>query len=86
MTTVTISLPDNLAQQLDQAVARRGFATRSELVRSLLRQHLTEPSFESFTPQPLKTVKSELLKTNKYNQEFIESVTRGLKKSSPYAR
>lgn len=87
MTTVTISLPDSIAQQLDKETIERGFATRSEFVRSLLRRYLTGGlEFETFTPKPIEEIKLELAKTGKYSQEFIESVTRGLSKSSAYAR
>lgn len=86
MTTVTISLPDTLANQVDQQIIQAGFATRSEFVRSLIRRYFTgEISLEPFQPQSLSTIKQKLAKTGKYNQKFIDSVTRGLAKSSAYA-
>ena len=86
MTTVTISLPDGMAEQLDTALVRGGFATRSEFVRSLLRSHLaTDVNFRAFKAVPLTSVKRQLAKTGKYNSKFIASVTGGLAKSSAYA-
>ena len=87
MTTMTISLPDNLATKLDRAVDQAGFATRSELVRSLIRRYFSSDlELEPFESQPLAEVKSKLSKAGKYNREFVDSVTQGLAKSSAYAR
>ena len=38
MTTMNISLPDELKQFVDEQVANRGFGTSSEYVRDLLRR------------------------------------------------
>lgn len=85
MTTVTISLPDSIAKQLDQETVQKGFATRSEFIRALLRRYLTGGvEFETFTSRPIEEIKLELAKTGKYSEKFIESVTRGLSKSSAY--
>ena len=87
MATLTISLPNQIAERIDAETQRRGFATRSEFIRSLLRRYFTkELEFETFTPRPIKEIKLELARTGKYSQKFIESVTRGLEKSSKYAR
>ncbi|MBI4035071.1 MAG: hypothetical protein HY381_01585 [Candidatus Chisholmbacteria bacterium] len=87
MTTVTISLPDTLAQQLDTALVQGGFATRSEFVRSLVRRHLaSDLPLEPFQAQPLASIKRRLTQTGKYSPKFVNSVTRGLAKSSAYAR
>lgn len=87
MTTITISLPEVIAQQIDRESTQKGFATRSEFIRALLRRYFAnELSLEVFTPRPIKEIKLELTKTGKYSQKFIESVTRGLSKSSLYAR
>ena len=87
MTTITISLPDQIAEQVDEETKIKGFSTRSEFVRSLLRKYFVkdEVKFEVFEPRPLEEVKFELAKTGKYNQKFIDSVVNGLKKSSRYA-
>ena len=85
MSTITISLPNFTARQLDEEIQIKGFATRSEFIRDLLRRYFTqELKFETFEPQPLDKVKLELAKTGKYNQKFIESVVKGLAKSSIY--
>lgn len=85
MTTVTISLPTQIAKQVDTEAKKQGFATRSEFVRSLLRKYFAkELELEAFTPRPVEEIKLELAKAGKYSEAFIESVTRGLSKSSPY--
>lgn len=85
MTTVTISLPDFIAGQLDDEFRQKGFATRSEFIRDLLRRYFVkELEFVTFKPKPLEEIKLELAKTGKYNQKFIESVVNGLSKSSLY--
>lgn len=83
MTTITISLPDTAARQLDEETFVQGFATRSEFIRAVLRRYFTrELELEPFIPRPPEEIKLELAKTGKYTQKFIESVTRGLAKSS----
>jgi len=88
MATVTISLPDQIAKLVDTETKNQGFSTRSEFVRSLLRKYFAgeELKFEVFDSRPIDEIKLELAKTGKYNQEFIESITRGLTKSSKYVR
>lgn len=88
MATVTISLPDTIAKKVDAETRRHGFATRSEFIRSLLRRYFAgdEVQFEQFQPLSLDEVKIELARSGKYTQTFIESVTKGLAKSSRYAR
>ena len=87
MTTVTISLPDQIAEKADLEARRQGFATRSEFVRSLIRKHFAdseELKFEPFTPKPLQEVEKELRATGKYNEKFIKSVVRGLAENSSF--
>ena len=88
MATVTISLPDQIAKKVDTETKNQGFSTRSEFVRSLIRKYFAseELKFEVFDPLPVNEIKLELAKTGKYNQEFIESVIKGLSKSSKYVR
>lgn len=85
MSTITISLPAQVAAKVDQATVSEGFATRSEFIRNLIRRYLyTEPKLEVFKPAPLAEIKKGLQDTGKYNQKFIDSVIRGLEKSSVY--
>lgn len=85
MTTVTISLPSQIAKQIDFETKKHGFATRSEFIRSLLRKYFTkELEFEVFEKTSLNKVKMELARTGKYSEKFIESVIGGLAKSSRY--
>lgn len=87
--TVTISLPDQIAQKIDAAVVEQGFATRSEFVRSILRNYFAEDAteplvFEEFEPKPLAEIRAEFEKTGKYSEEFIDSLIKGLASSSVY--
>lgn len=85
MTTFTISLPDQIARCVEAETRKQGFASRSEFIRSLLRRYfIGELKFETFTPRPIDEIKFELAKTGKYSQKFIESVIKGLSRSSPY--
>lgn len=88
MATLTISLPKQIASKIDTEAEKRGFATRSEFIRNILRQYFAEEKleFEPFEARPISEIKLELAKTGKYSQDFIESVTRGLAKSSKYGR
>ena len=87
MTTMTISLPDTVANQVEQETRKKGFATRSEFIRSLLRGYFTkEIQFEEFTPKPLEEIRKSMEKTGKYNEKFISSVIKGLSRSSWYAK
>lgn len=92
MRTINISLPDKLAEQLDVQATFRGFASRSEFFRSLLRRYLEEEKETKF-PLPvivykkksLDQVKREMDATGKYNKKFVDSVVKGLARSSTYA-
>lgn len=86
MTTFSISLPNQIAIQVDSETQRQGFATRSEFIRTLLRKYFTqELPFVPFTPRPLEEIKQGMEKTGKYNKKFINSVIKGLSESSMYA-
>ena len=89
MATMTISLPDPAAKKLDMEAKKLGYATRSEFVRSLLRKYFAETAsfeLEEFKPVSLHVLKAELAKSGKYSEKFIESVIKGFKKSSVYAK
>ena len=47
MERFTISLEESLAQQFDQLVVQAGYQNRSEAVRDLLRQKLTEVNLQN---------------------------------------
>lgn len=86
MTTVTISLPSEIAKKVDSETQKSGFATRSEFIRSLIRRHFrsNEMVFEPFTPRPLQEIEEGLRKTGKYNDKFIKSVIKGLRDNSSF--
>ncbi len=84
---MTISLPEQVASQVAVETHKQGFATRSEFIRSLLRRYFANDIlFQSFEARPLEEIKGDLAKTGKYSEKFIESVVKGLSKSSIYAR
>lgn len=88
MATITISLPNPIAKKVDSEAQKQGFATRSEFIRSLLRKYFSpateELKFEPFIPRPLEEIRSDFEKTGKYNKKFIDSLIKGLSKSSFY--
>lgn len=86
MTTITISLPNQIAKKIDNLAKKQGFATRSEFVRSLLRNYLAreELVLEKFEPVPLEQLKLELAQTGKYSEKFINSVISGFARYSIY--
>lgn len=46
-TRFCVSLPDGLLKELDDRVVKRGYASRSELIRDLIRDLLSEEKWES---------------------------------------
>ena len=85
MSTITISLPKSIAKQVDTETKQKGFATRSEFIRSLLRRYFTgELELEEFAKRPLSEIEDELKRTGKYSNAFIQSVMKGLTRSSLY--
>ena len=45
----TVSLPDELLAELDRRVTRRGYTSRSELIRDLIRERMVEDKWKSNT-------------------------------------
>ena len=85
MATLTISLPSQFITRIDAEIKSQG-ATRSEFFRALLRKYFSnEIKFEPFTPRPLDEMRVGMLKTGKYNKKFVDSVIKGLSRSSFYA-
>ena len=85
MATLTISLPTQFIDQVNIEAKNQG-ATRSEFFRALLRKYFgNEIKFEVFTPRPLDEIRAGMLETGKYNKKFVDSVVKGLSKSSLYA-
>ena len=83
MTTITISMPDAMAQRIDVAAIKEGFATRSEYIRNLLRLHFgKKDELVVFKKQPLEEIERKLESSGKYNKKFIKGVIDGLSKSS----
>ncbi|MDK4732037.1 type II toxin-antitoxin system ParD family antitoxin [Rhizobium sp. CNPSo 3490] len=76
MSTMNISLPENLKQFVDQQVAGRGYGTSSEYVRELIRrdkdrQHLRDLLLEgaaSETTEPADTAYFDSLRARASRQ------------------
>jgi Arc/MetJ-type ribon-helix-helix transcriptional regulator len=92
MRTINISLPESLAQLVSQEVRRGGFASVSEYIRNLIRRQLVEKESSElplplivYKKRPLEEVRKDLEATGKYNKKFIDSLIRGLARSSVYA-
>lgn len=90
--TVNISLPKQLADQIDQEVARGQYISRSEFFRTLVRFYTTLTKkrtvpieFFEFKKRPRKEIKEGLLATGKYSKKFVEEIVAGLKRESLYA-
>lgn len=86
MTTITISLPDEMARTIDLASLKEGFATRSEYIRNLLRDHFGKTDgLTVFQKRPLEEVESKLRKSGKYGDKYIKGLIGSLSRSSVYA-
>ena len=93
MRTVNVSLPDNLATEVDTIVSEKGYASRSEFFRALLRFYSFLASEKEskdilaltpFAKKPIEEVESALLSSGRYGNDFVKSVVSGLRKSSVY--
>jgi CopG family nickel-responsive transcriptional regulator len=49
VTRFSVSLPDPLLAELDRRVIRRGYASRSEFIRDLIRERMVEDKWEGGT-------------------------------------
>lgn len=87
MATVNISLPDKMAKELDRVSQKRGYASRSELIRDLLREELEKKPdpIVIFQKVPLDELEEQFRATGKYNEKFIRGLIKGLKESSIYS-
>lgn len=76
-----------MARTINRLGRSKGYASRSELIRDLLREKLEQEAseFEVFEKRPLSQIRRELVRTGRYNKQFINSVLKGLKRSSVYA-
>lgn len=73
MTIVSVSIPDNLLEKVDNSIKEHGFANRSEIVRQALRFFMTES-------ESLKKIEGEITATitiiyrRKAKREQISSI------------
>lgn len=88
MTTVTISLPNQIAKKVDAEAKNQGFETSSEFLISILSKYFSETKkveFLEFKKKPLPQVREEFERTGKYSKKFVDSLIEGLSESSIYA-
>lgn len=95
MQTLSISLPQKLTTRVDTIIEEEGYASRSEFFRTLLRLYLQlsaraevvaeKPFFLPFRKRPLDDIRRDLSGSGSYSQEFVDSIVKGLEKSSVYA-
>jgi Arc/MetJ-type ribon-helix-helix transcriptional regulator len=89
MKTVNISIPDNLASQIDLLLGEQEYASRSEVVRTALRIFFTlddssQPrELSTFQKRPLNEIENDMREAG-HPPKLIDSVLSGLKKSSFY--
>ena len=89
MKTVNISIPDNLASQIDLLLGEQEYASRSEVVRTALRIFFTLDDssqlreLSTFKKRPLDQIENDMREAG-HPAKLIDSVLSGLKKSSFY--
>ncbi len=96
MRTINVNLTTEQANLVDRAAEQSGFANRSEFFRAVLRyvfihapgilSNLDSVNFEQPPTRDPEYIISELKKSGRYNQKFIESVSRGLRKSTYFKK
>ncbi len=91
MQNININLTTEQAKLVDKATQEKGFSSRSEFFRSLLRYifihsprvltKLDAVNFEQPTTKNTNKIIADLEASGRYNQAFLNSVAKGLKKS-----
>jgi CopG family nickel-responsive transcriptional regulator len=57
MTIISLSIPNTLIEQIDQAIKEKGFVSRSEIARQALRFYLTDdPKIENLQGETAATI------------------------------
>jgi CopG family nickel-responsive transcriptional regulator len=51
-----VSLPASLTESFDESIRKKGYATRSEAIRDLMRRHLVDEQWEQADGQVIATV------------------------------
>lgn len=91
MQNININLTTEQAKLVDKTTQEKGFSNRSEFFRSLLRyifvhspKILTEldaVNFEHPATKNTNKIIADLEASGRYNQAFLDSIAKGLKKS-----
>ena len=90
MRAVSVTLPENLAQQTELLVTRGEYISLSEVLRAALRlllavEEKTSPELLLFSKRPLNEIEKGLRDAG-HKPQFVESVVAGLRKSSIYGK
>lgn len=91
MRAVSVTLPESLAQKTEALIDRGEYTSHSEVLRTALRflfaleEEAIPLELFQFSKRPLDEVKKELRGAG-HKPEFVESVIKGLKRSSVYRK
>ena len=73
MTIISLSIPEKLITQIDQAIREKGYASRSEITRQALRHYLTEDlKLEDVNGDTVATI-TLIYKENISRQQLLET-------------
>jgi len=73
MTIISLSIPEKLITQIDQAIKEKGYASRSEITRQALRHYLTEDlKLEDVNGDTVATI-TLIYKENISRQQLLET-------------
>ena len=73
MTIISLSIPEKLITQIDQAIREKGYASRSEITRQALRHYLTEDlTLEDVNGDTVATI-TLIYKENISRQQLLET-------------
>jgi len=91
MRAISVTLPENLVQQTEALIDQGEYTSHSEVLRTALRflfaieEKAIPLELFQFSKRPLDEVRKEL-KGADHKSEFVESVVKGLRKSSVYSK
>ncbi len=71
VTRFSVSLPDSLLAELDRRVIRRGYASRSEFVRDLIRERMVEDKWKT---DAAKVIGVLTISYDHYQRGLIEKI------------
>ena len=73
MTIISLSIPDSLLEQIEEAIKEKGFVSRSEIARQALRMYLTEDlKIEDIEGEAIATV-TLIYRENADRRQILET-------------